>query len=147
MSQARVRRVADRIKETVALLLDTRVKDPRLGFVTITEVRITGDLREATVFYTVLGDDENRASTKAALESAKGMLRSEVGKALGIRHTPSLQFLLDGIPENAIHISEVLRTAQERDQELQKIAQTGKYAAGEDPYRHKERDESNQASS
>jgi ribosome-binding factor A len=147
MSQARVRRVADRIKETVALLLDTRVKDPRLGFVTITEVRITGDLREATVFYTVLGDDENRASTKAALESAKGMLRSEVGKALGIRHTPSLEFLLDGIPENAIHISEVLRTAQERDQELQKIAQSGKYAAGEDPYRHKERDESNPASS
>ena len=147
MSQARVRRVADRIKETVALLLDTRVKDPRVGFVTITEVRITGDLREATVFYTVLGDDENRASTKAALESAKGMLRSEVGKALGIRHTPSLEFLLDGIPENAIHISEVLRTAQERDQELQKIAQSGKYAAGEDPYRHKERDESNQASS
>ena len=147
MSQARVRRVADRIKETVALLLDTRVKDPRLGFVTITEVRITGDLREATVFYTVLGDDENRASTKAALESAKGMLRSEVGKALGIRHTPSLEFLLDGIPENAIHISEVLRTAQERDQELQKIAQSGKYAAGEDPYRHKERDESNQTSS
>ena len=147
MSQARVRRVADRIKETVALLLDTRVKDPRLGFVTITEVRITGDLREATVFYTVLGDDENRASTKAALESAKGMLRSEVGKALGIRHTPSLQFLLDGIPENAIHISEVLKTAQERDQELQKIAQSGKYAPGEDPYRHKERDESNQASS
>jgi len=147
MSQARVRRVADRIKETVALLLDTRVKDPRLGFVTITEVRITGDLREATVFYTVLGDDEKRASTKAALESAKGMLRSEVGKVLGIRHTPSLEFLLDGIPENAIHISEVLRTAQERDQELQKIAQSGKYAAGEDPYRHKERDESNQASS
>ena len=147
MSQARVRRVADRIKETVALLLDTRVKDPRLGFVTITEVRITGDLREATVFYTVLGDDDKRDSTKAALESAKGMLRSEVGKALGIRHTPSLQFLLDGIPENAIHISEVLKTAQERDQELQKIAQSGKYAAGEDPYRHKERDESNQASS
>ena len=147
MSQARVRRVADRIKETVALLLDTRVKDPRLGFVTITEVRITGDLREATVFYTVLGDDDKRDSTKAALESAKGMLRSEVGKALGIRHTPSLQFLLDGIPENAIHISEVLRTAQERDQELQKIAQSGKYAAVEDPYRHKERDESNQASS
>ena len=67
MNQARVRRVADRIKESVALLLDTRVKDPRLGFVTITEVRVTGDLREATVFYTVLGDDEKRASTKAAL--------------------------------------------------------------------------------
>ncbi|MFM1986460.1 MAG: hypothetical protein RIS18_677 [Actinomycetota bacterium] len=147
MSQARVRRVADRIKETVALLLDTRVKDPRLGFVTITEVRVTGDLREATVFYTVLGDEEKIASTKAALESAKGMLRSEVGKALGIRHTPSLQFLLDAIPENAIHISEVLRTAQERDQELHNIAKAGKYAAGEDPYRHKERDESNKANS
>lgn len=147
MSQARVRRVADRIKETVALLLDTKVKDPRLGFVTITEVRITGDLREATVFYTVLGDEEKRASTKVALESAKGMLRSEVGKALGIRHTPSLQFMLDGIPENASHISEILRTAQERDEELQKIAQAGKYAAGEDPYRHKERDESSQANS
>ncbi len=147
MSEARTRRVADRIKETVALLLETRVKDPRLGFVTITEVRITGDLREATVFYTVLGEADKIASTKVALESAKGMLRSEVGKALGIRYTPSLQFMLDGIPENAAHISEILRTAKERDEELHSIAKSGSYAAGEDPYRHKDRDDSKQSNS
>ena len=142
MNEARARRVADRIKETVALLLETRVKDPRLGFVTVTEVRVTGDLREATVFYTVLGEEENRLNTKKALESAKGMLRSEVGKVLGIKHTPSLTFIHDAIPENAVHISEVLRTAQKRDEELHAIAKSGKYAAGEDPYKHKERDES-----
>jgi ribosome-binding factor A len=142
MSQARAKRVADRIKETVALLLDTKVKDPRLGFVTVTEVRVTGDLREATVFYTVLGDEEKRMGTKIALNSAKGMLRTEVGKALGIRYTPSLDFLLDGIPENAVHISEVLRTAQLRDEELHSIAKSGKYAGSEDPYKQKDRDES-----
>ena len=112
------------------------------GFVTVTEVRVTGDLREATVFYTVLGEEENRLNTKKALESAKGMLRSEVGKVLGIKHTPSLTFIHDAIPENAVHISEVLRTAQKRDEELHAIAKSGKYAAGEDPYKHKERDES-----
>lgn len=142
MNEARARRVADRIRETVALLLESRVKDPRLGFVTVTEVRVTGDLREATVFYTVLGEEENRLNTKKALESAKGMLRSEVGKVLGIKHTPSLTFIHDAIPENAVHISEVLRTAQKRDEELHAIAKSGKYAAGEDPYKHKERDES-----
>jgi ribosome-binding factor A len=142
MNEARARRVADRIRETVALLLENRVKDPRLGFVTVTEVRVTGDLREATVFYTVLGEEENRLNTKKALESAKGMLRSEVGKVLGIKHTPSLTFIHDAIPENAVHISEVLRTAQKRDEELHAIAKSGKYAAGEDPYKHKERDES-----
>ena len=142
MNEARARRVADRIRETVALLLENRVKDPRLGFVTVTEVRVTGDLREATVFYTVLGEEENRLNTKKALESAKGMLRSEVGKVLGITHTPSLTFIHDAIPENAVHISEVLRTAQKRDEELHTIAKSRKYAAGEDPYKHKERDES-----
>ena len=70
MNEARAKRVADRIRETVAQLLETRVKDPRLGFVTVTEVRVTGDLREATVFYTVLGDDEKRLSTKKALDSS-----------------------------------------------------------------------------
>ena len=107
MNEARAKRVADRIRETVAQLLETRVKDPRLGFVTVTEVRVTGDLREATVFYTVLGDDEKRLNTKKALDSAKGMLRSEVGRVLGIKHTPSLTFMHDALPENAIHISEV----------------------------------------
>ena len=82
---ARARKVADRIHETVARLLQGRIKDPRLGFVTVTDVRVTGDLQQATVFYTVYGSDEEREETAKALRSAKGLIRSEVGKALGIR--------------------------------------------------------------
>ena len=78
-----------------------QVKDPRLGMVTITDVRVTGDLHDATVFYTVLGDDEERAASAAALESAKGVLRSEVGRQTGVRFTPTLTFVLDALPDNA----------------------------------------------
>ncbi|MDH3959309.1 MAG: 30S ribosome-binding factor RbfA, partial [Actinomycetota bacterium] len=78
--EARVRRLADSVKVIVAETLEMRVKDPRLGFVTITDARVTNDLREATVFYTVLGTDEERADTATALESAKGVLRTEVGR-------------------------------------------------------------------
>ena len=81
---ARARKVADRIHETVARLLQGRIKDPRLGFVTVTDVRVTGDLQQATVFYTVYGSDEEREETAKALRSAKGLIRSEVGKQLGI---------------------------------------------------------------
>lgn len=137
MSQARANRVADRVKELVAILLESRVKDPRLGFVTVTDVRVTGDLREASVFYTVLGDESQQKSTKAALESATGMLRSEVGKSLGIKHTPSLAFFLDGVEANAAHISELLETAQKRDYELHKLAETQQPIAGENPYKEK----------
>ena len=76
----RARKLAERIQVIVAQMLDTRIKDPRLGFVTVTDVRVTGDLQNASVFYTVMGDEEARAGTAAALESAKGMIRSEVGK-------------------------------------------------------------------
>jgi ribosome-binding factor A len=79
-AQARARKLADRIKVVVAETLELRVKDPRLGFVTITDVRVTGDLRDATVFYTVYGDEDERAATAAALDSAKGVLRTEVGR-------------------------------------------------------------------
>ena len=98
---ARARKVADRIHETVARLLQGRIKDPRLGFVTVTDVRVTGDLQQATVFYTVYGSDEEREETAKALRSAKGLIRSEVGKALGIRLTPSLSFQLDALPTTA----------------------------------------------
>ena len=98
---ARARKVADRIHETVARLLQGRIKDPRLGFVTVTDVRVTGDLQQATVFYTVYGSDEERGETAKALRSAKGLIRSEVGKALGIRLTPSLSFQLDALPTTA----------------------------------------------
>src|SRR5690625_7756043 len=77
----RVRRMAERIHQIVAQLLDTRIKDPRLGFITITDVRVTGDLQNATVFYTVLGEESDRAGTAAALSSAKGLIRSEIGSA------------------------------------------------------------------
>jgi len=93
----RSQKVADRIKVVVAQLLETKIKDPRLGFVTVTDARVTGDLQSASIFYTVLGGDDERAATAAALESAKGVLRSAVGKDLGTRITPSLEFILDGL--------------------------------------------------
>src|SRR5438105_9919090 len=105
---ARVARLADRIKVLLAERLDKGLRDPRLGFVTITDVRVTGDLQHASVFYTVLGSEEERAASAEALRSATGMLRSEVGKHLNVRLTPSLEFILDAIPENAGHIEDLL---------------------------------------
>src|ERR1700754_3580461 len=113
MSNPRVRKIADRIQVIVAEMLERRIKDPRLGFVTITDVRVTGDSQQATIFYTVLGDDETaRADSAAALESAKGLLRSEVAKQLGMRHAPSLTFVHDALPEEARQIDEVLARAK-----------------------------------
>ena len=94
----RARRLAKRIAKIVASGLEHEVKDPRLTMVTITDAKVTGDLREATVFYTVYGDDEERAASAAALESAKGVLRSEVGRQTGVRFTPTLAFVADALP-------------------------------------------------
>lgn len=105
---ARAAKLADRIKVIVAKALERGVKDPRLGFVTITDVRVTGDLQHASVFYTVYGTDEERTDTAAALKSATGMLRSEVGKNITSRLTPTLEFIADAIPENAQHIEKLL---------------------------------------
>lgn len=131
----RARKVADRVHEVVARMLDTRIKDPRLGFVTITDVRVTGDLQHASVFYTVLGDAEAREGTAAALESAKGLIRSEVGKQVGIRLTPTLEFVADAVPETAEHLEEALRRAAERDAEVAELARAARYAGEADPYR------------
>jgi len=137
MSNPRIRKIADRIQQVVAEMLERRLKDPRLGFVTVTDVRVTGDSQHATVFYTVLaeGDDEAAlAATAAALESAKGMIRSEVGKQLGMRHVPTLEFVADALPESARHLDEVLAKARALDEEV--AAQRGSaYAGGEDPYK------------
>ena len=119
---AKVRRHAERVRELVASLVRSQIKDPRLGMVTITDARITGDLREATVFYTVLGDATEQAGTAAALESAKGMLRSTVGKALGLRHSPSLTFVLDNVQDQVKEIDELLAAARHRDAEVQRLA-------------------------
>lgn len=138
MSQARVRRIADRIKVTVAEMLERRIKDPRLGFVTVTDVRVTGDTQHATVFYTVFGDEEQRQSSGAALESARGLIRSEVGRQLGMRHTPTLEFVLDALPESAAHIEELLDRARTSDAEVARNAAGATYAGDPDPYRRRE---------
>jgi ribosome-binding factor A len=135
MNQTRVNQLADRIRVIVAEMLERRVKDPRLGFVTVTEARLTGDLRDATVFYTVFGGDQDRAGTAAALSSATGLIRSEVGRQLGLRHTPSLAFVPDAVPENAAHIDDLLRQARESDAEVARRAARATYAGESDPYR------------
>lgn len=136
----RARKLADRIQEIVARMLDTRIKDPRLGFVTVTDVRVTGDLQHASVFYTVLGDEAARADTAVALASATGLIRSEVGKQTGIRLTPTLEFVLDAVPETAAHLEAALRDAAARDAEVAALAASAQYAGEADPYRHDEDD-------
>lgn len=138
--ESRRRKVQDRIQQTVASMLGRRIKDPRLGFVTITDVRVTGDLQHASIFYTVLGDDEDRKATARAFESAKGIIRSEIGKALGIRLTPSIEFLLDALPESVAAIEGALAVAKARDEEIAKLAEGARYAGDEDPYRHEDDD-------
>lgn len=135
-SPERQRRMADRIKEIVAQVLETRIKDPRLGFITVTDVRVTADLREASVFYTVLGDEAERVATAAALESAKGVLRSEVGKQTGVKFTPTLAFFPDALPDNARHVEELLREAAQADAAVHQRAEGAHYAGEADPYRH-----------
>lgn len=136
MGNPRVRRLADQIKVIVAQMLERRIKDPRLGFVTITDVRLTGDSREASIFYTVLGEDADLVSSAAALESAKGLLRSTIGKQLGLRFTPSLTFVLDAVPDTARHIEELLARTRSADEELAARAAEAQYAGDADPYRH-----------
>jgi ribosome-binding factor A len=130
----RAAKVADRIKEVIAKRLDKGLRDPRLGFVTITDVRVTGDLQHASVFFTVYGSDEERAESALALKAATGLLRTEVGKNLNTRLTPSLEFIADAIPENAAAIDSLLREARERDAEALELASHAQYAGDEDPY-------------
>ena len=132
---ARVRRHAERVKELVASVVRTQIKDPRIGMITITDARITADLRDATVYYTVLGDAAEQAATGAALESAKGLLRSTVGKALGLRHSPTLAFVQDDVSEHVGHIDELLAAARESDAEVQRIAAGARYAGDPQPYK------------
>lgn len=133
-SSPRVRKIADRIQVIVAEMLERRIKDPRLGFVTVTDVRVTGDTQQATIFYTVLGEDTDLANTAVALESAKGLLRSEVGKQLGLRHVPTLAFVPDALPENARHLDEVLARARAQDEAVA-AQRVEAYAGDPDPYK------------
>ncbi len=130
----RARKLADRIKEIIARRLDKGIRDPRLGFVTITDVRVTGDLQHASVFFTVYGSDQEREDSAAALKSATGMLRTEVGRNITSRLTPTLEFIPDAIPENANLIESLLAQARAKDAEVSSLAAQAEYAGDEDPY-------------
>ncbi|MCR2813440.1 30S ribosome-binding factor RbfA [Microbacterium sp. zg.Y1090] len=134
MSSERQARLADRIRVLIAERLEKGLRDPRLGFTTITDVKVTGDLQHASVFYTVLGTEKERADSAEALRAATGMLRSEVGRKLGVRLTPTLEFIPDAIPENAGHIEDLLREARERDAAVAGLATGAAYAGDADPY-------------
>ncbi len=131
----RAAKVADRIKVVVASALESKVKDPRLGFITITDVRVTGDLQHASIFYTVLGDDEARANTAKALESAKGLLRTEVGRELGTRITPSLAFFADALSETARNFEDLLDQVRKHDEEIAHLRDAASPISETNPYR------------
>jgi ribosome-binding factor A len=132
---ARARKLADRITQIVAEMLERRIKDPRLGFVTITETRLTNDLHDATVYYTVFGDDQERAATAAALDSATGTIRSEVGRQTGLRYTPSITFVADLLPDSAKRMEGLVDQVREADAELARVREGAQYAGDPDPYR------------
>jgi len=136
--QARARRLAVRIREIVASTLETQVKDPRLGMVTITDARVTPDLRDATLFYTVYGDEAARVGSAIALESARGVLRTEVGRQTGIKFTPTLAFVPDAVPEQSERINELLAAARDADAGLAQVREGATYAGDPNPYRHED---------
>ena len=135
MDAARAGKLADRIARIVAGMLERRVKDPRLGFVTVTGARLTNDLRDATVYYTVYGTDEEQAGTAAALASATGLIRSEVGRQTGLRHTPSLTFVRDTVPEGARQMEDLVAQARAADEALAAVREGAQHAGDPDPYR------------
>ncbi len=132
---ARARRLSDRIREIAAAFVEVRVKDPRLGFVTITDARVTSDLRDARVFYTVYGDEQARTDSAAALASATGLVRSEVGRQTGLRFTPTVTFVADVVPDSVRQIDELLARAQAADAKVHSIAAGAEPAGDPDPYR------------
>jgi ribosome-binding factor A len=141
MDAARTRRLSERIGKIVAELLERRIKDPRLGFVTVTEVRLTQDWREAKVFYTVFGTPEELQDTAIALRSATGIIRSEVGRIIGLRHTPSIEFIADALPDSARRIDDLVAAARQADEELAQAREGAQWAGDPDPYKKPADDE------
>ncbi|GAA4854193.1 30S ribosome-binding factor RbfA [Actinomycetospora corticicola] len=142
----RARRLAKRIIQIVASTLEHEVKDPRLKLVTITDARITADLREATVYYTVYGDETDHDNSAAALTSATGVVRTAVGRQTGIRHTPSITFVQDEVPEDAARMEELLAGVRAADQEVASLAASADYAGEADPYRKPHEDDEDEDS-
>jgi len=139
VDQARARRLAKRISSIVATAIEYEVKDPRLRFVTITDAKVTGDLREATVYYTVMGEtidaEPDYTAAAAGLEKAKGVLRSKVGAGTGVKFTPTLAFVLDRVPDAAREMEELLARARASDEAAARAAANAKPAGDADPYK------------
>lgn len=135
----RARRLAKRIGQIVASALEHEVKDPRLARVTITDTKVTADLHDATIYYTVLPDSldsaPDSAGAAAALESARGVLRTMVGQGTGVRFTPTLSFVADTMPADAHRIDELLAKAREADAEVARLANGAHHAGEADPYK------------
>ncbi|HEY2057792.1 MULTISPECIES: 30S ribosome-binding factor RbfA [Amycolatopsis] len=136
---ARARKLAKRISQIVASAIEHEVKDPRLNSVTITDTKITADLHDATVYYTVLGEsldaEPDFTGAAAALESARGVLRTKVGQGTGVRYTPTLAFVADSIPDDARRIEELLAKAREADAEVARRSAGAQHAGESDPYK------------
>jgi ribosome-binding factor A len=132
---ARARKLAERIKVLVAEALEKVVKDPDLGFVTITEVKVTPDLQHAQIFYTVFGSDEDRERSNEIIKRNTGRIRGDVGHNLSIRLTPTLEFISDELPENAAHMNDLLAAARARDEEVARLAAAAKPAGDANPYK------------
>ena len=143
---ARAARMAKRIQEVVAAAIEREVKDRRLELVTITDCRVTGDLHDATVFYTTRGrtidEDPDWEAAAEALHRARGQLRSLVGRSLGVRYTPTLSFEVDTVPEVSAHMEELLAKTRARDAELAKLREGAAPAGDTDPYRRDDEPES-----
>ncbi len=147
MANPRSARVAEQIQQIVARLISTKLKDPRLGMVTVTDVRVTGDLQHATIFYTVYGSEEELRKSGRALESAKGLIRSQVGAGLGLRLTPSIEFVPDALPDTAKSIEDALVAAKFKDEQVRKLAENAQPVGGDDPYKLPKTDRINEPNS
>ena len=131
----RARKLAERIKVLVAEALEKAVKDPDLGFVTITDVKVTPDLQHSTIFYTVYGSAEDKKRSGEIIDKNRGLIRREVGHNLNIRLTPTIEFIADEIPETAAHMNDLLAEAKARDAEVARITAEAKWAGEENPYK------------
>ena len=138
---ARARKLAVRIRQIVSETIEMQIKDPRLGMVTITDAKVTNDLREATVFYTVYGDPTEVEDSARALASATGVLRSTVGKQTGIKFVPSLAFVADVVPDTARELEAALERVRHADAELARAREGASYAGEPDPYRRPAEDD------
>ncbi|MHB8450077.1 MAG: 30S ribosome-binding factor RbfA [Mycobacteriales bacterium] len=136
---ARVRRFAVQVRHIVAEVLQRRVKDPRIAdqlrLVTVTDARVSGDLHEVTVYYTVLGEAADRREVATALESAKGLVRTAIGRNTGVKFTPTVNFVADAVLDEARHIEDLLVLARQADAHLDEARRSAEPAGDAQPYR------------